>query len=496
MLLVTMMGATAEFCSPFPINFTLNPSILQMSDGCSGDVAFAPSVDKVLSICLRNATSDEIVYCENVSSGIYNDASNFSIYPSSDIEGGLYYLNISWDRIRYDDMGNPALNGKFDSGGVRYVCPTTKTSAKMTWYTGVTQGLSACDYEGLILDKNYSSKGTFSTGYIQTFVNDGCTGSSKLDDDFYDESFTIGSRVPEDNSYQPSFSCNDGVGSDFESYWNTGFEVCVSGSGYNDVLAVSSCSNGASAPSGVCTYAFNHSIRTTNFPVAYTVDSESVNDSTSGLDLTALLVWDGDNTTCWTDGMYQFEPEEHIVLIPAVNETELPKIVLNLSITDNITQQQNPENVTRVNVTISWLADSVPTNCDGGCPVVTVQVNNTAFQEVDRIEGEDLEPDTTYSAELEYQQESGIAVYSETSDSNAFVSEDNLTACGNGVCSGTESAFSCAVDCFSGASGSGGSGSEGQNTGGTVTSGGVILYGAGGHDWTFVLLKRKGIGGS
>jgi len=505
------MGASAEFCSPFTLNMTIDPSSMTMSDGCSGDISIAPDSNNLLTIDLVNANSNSIVYSQTYGSDIFGVGNNVNFYPSSAVSGDNYYLNISWNRIRYDDMGNPVLNGLFDKGEVQRTCPTTKTSSAFAFYLG-SAGLSDCNYEGLFGEGATAQYNDFHTGNIQTFVNDGCTGGSALDDDFYDTNFGVGSRVPEGSSYQATFSCNNGLGSELESYWATGFYICQSSFGYDDVIAVDSCSNGASAPSGVCTYASGHNIRSNNFPIVYNSDSEAIIDFSSvGLDFAGSISWVSLTSQCFTDGLYDFVPEEQVVLVPSEVEGELPSIKLNISITNNVTLQNNPVSVSPVNVVVDWFANGVPTTCGGGCPQQIIQVSDTSYQVIDTIAGEFLEPDTTYSAELEYQQDGGEATYSETSDSDAFVDESDLSNCGDSVCNPTfESAFSCASDCFSGSGASSnneggsyieggvvGTGLENLYTGRILTINGAIASGVPSYSsWSFIFINRIGVGGS
>lgn len=501
---------SAELCSPFTLNMTINPSSMVMSGGCSGDVSLAPDSDDLVWVRLYNSVSHALVYEQSYGSGLLGASNDFNFYPDVAIDGGSYYLNISWDRIRYDDMGNPSLNGLFDSGGYQTLCPTVKTGSKMYYYTG-TSGLSGCNYDSLIRDTNYSSKGSFSTGTIETFVNDGCTGSYKLDDDFFDNDFSVGSRVPEGSSYHPTFSCNAGVGAVFESYWSY-THICQSGFGYDDVLAVSSCSNGASAPSGVCTYASSHSIRSNSFLIAYNNDSKFIVDFASiGLDFNGSLSWVSITDECFTDGFFNFKPEEEIVFDSSNSSN--PVLKLNISVTDNVSLQQNPSNCTTVFVTIRWLKDGLPTTCDGFCPEKVVSVTNTGYQVVDSIPVLALEPNADYSVELEYQQDGGEAVYSEDSDNSVYVDEDDVETCDNGVCDSVwgENAFNCGADCnpalVSGsgssvvtgdrtfvnpeADGTVGTGSEYLYTGDFLSdSSGALIIGGGGLDWSFIFINN------
>ena len=530
MIFATIMGATAEFCSPFTLNMTINPSSMTMSDGCSGDVSLAPDSDDLVWVRLINNANGSVVYEQSYGSGFLGDSDTFNFYPSSAIQGGYYYLNISWERIRYDDMSNPSLNGKADKGEIQHICGNVSSIQQPRpiltdyWMNYKTTGAfnSDCTWEGWAYGGGTTSEWgatcQSATPFPQGFYDlTGCNGVDyvgQCNGNWYRSPTSTGVRTTEGVAYQPTFTCQI-----FASHYyvDGGFGCLDLGANYG--TGIYGCSNPASSPlASVCDYAGSHSIRSNVFSIIYNSNSKPIVDFDSvGLDLSGSLDWVSITEECFTDGFYNFVPDNNIIVDES--DPENPVLKLNITITDNQTLIDNPSNCTPVVVTIVWYENGVPTNCNNFCPNQTITINNTGAIVTDGVPIENLNPESNYSVEVEYQQDGGEAVYSEPSDDD-FYADPNIydfpEPCGDGFCDAGigETAFTCGIDCNPSLQGVVGAGSPapkgvipyidptgegiigtGQQylytgDGFTFTEGGSVAYGYGGLDWEFIFINN------
>lgn len=99
--------------SPTPnVTISLNIDQLNMTDGCNGEVGFAPNSTHVLSLCVDGVDDS----CQNYTSGVYNASSQINTSPTQLNMSDTYRLKLTWNKVSYINLDNSTLNGKNDSG--------------------------------------------------------------------------------------------------------------------------------------------------------------------------------------------------------------------------------------------------------------------------------------------------------------------------------------------------------------------------------------------
>lgn len=119
-IFILLLISSCYIVSALNVTYVPNTNAFNMTNNCNGLIAIAPTVIYPLTVCLHNATEDEISgSCINYTSGNFTQNSNFTTndFNSSLLSSGqAYSINLKWERINYLNMNNSFLNGKNDSG--------------------------------------------------------------------------------------------------------------------------------------------------------------------------------------------------------------------------------------------------------------------------------------------------------------------------------------------------------------------------------------------
>ena len=260
---------------PF-INFTYTPNTnsFNMTDGCKGEISFAPTTTYNLQVCLQNGSGEDItVSCKIYNNGTFGSSNKLAseLFDKSLLKNGQQFrLKFYWKRIKYLTMDNSALNGFNDSGtsattSLRWFCQNNNDRGESTFY--FTTNSSTCDVAG-----NWANTGSLGWNWVyiqsnvcQAPISGLCHCTSSGGDECYDSHFLFAPFTTSHRIYE-GYNIDEGVSSatmstcrSISSYCNGGgYTGCNGNCGcITPKYVASGCTNGTAPTliSNLCTYA-------------------------------------------------------------------------------------------------------------------------------------------------------------------------------------------------------------------------------------------------
>lgn len=281
-----------------------------MSEGCEGEIAFAPDNDDNFVVCLQNGSGVTLTgSCRTYTSGVLGsgDMITTGLFDFGLLEDGkLYRFSFDWERINYVDMNISTLNGKNDTGGTAS-CPnydicgnSTKQSRIYSdnacgsqisaitdlWGIYVSNDCSGSPYVYQEATKSDSSTYRVTEAYTQANYNGTDVTVSNCLGVITESTCTDTATLSSTRVSGAGGACTDRSGTPVEAMdYYVGF-----GAGYFDMCQTCSAGTTCTWELGLCTYAGDYTVYSDYFIFNSTIKGTATN-FTSNLTSYGNVTW-------------------------------------------------------------------------------------------------------------------------------------------------------------------------------------------------------------